>query len=76
LGDRLKTAGIPTETRLYPGVTHEFFGTGAVVPEGKAAVEFASERLRQSFAAVPTMPAMAEPMRRGRPMRGEAARSR
>jgi acetyl esterase/lipase len=63
LGDRLRTAGVPTETRLYPGVTHEFFGTGAVVPDGKAAVEFASERLRQSFAAVPPMPA---PTRRGR----------
>lgn len=68
LGDRLRTAGVPTETRLYPGVTHEFFGTGAVVPEGKAAVAFASERLRQSFDAVPPMPA---PTRRGR-VRAEA----
>lgn len=63
LGDRLRPAGVPTETRLYPGVTHEFFGTGAVVPAGKAAVAFASERLRQSFAAVPPLPA---PTRRGR----------
>lgn len=63
LGDRLRAAGVPTETRLYPGVTHEFFGTGAVVPEGRAAVDFASERLRESFAAVPPMPA---PSRRGR----------
>lgn len=63
LGERLRTAGVPTETRLYPGVTHEFFGAGAVVPEGKAAVAFASERLRQSFAAVPPAPA---PGRRGR----------
>ncbi len=71
LGDRLRTGGVPEETRLYPGVTHEFFGTGAVVPEGKAAVEFASERLKQSFAAVPTPPA---PTRRGRAIRAHATR--
>ncbi len=76
LGERLKAVGVPTETRLYPGVTHEFFGTGAVVPEGKAAVDFASERLRQSFAAVPAAPAMAEPTRRGRPMRANTTRDR
>jgi len=76
LGDRLKTAGIPVETRIYPGVTHEFFGTGAVVPEGKAAADYASERLRQSFAAVAPMPAMAEPMHRGRRMRSNAAGTR
>ena len=70
LGDRLRTAGVPEETRLYPGMTHEFFGTGAVVPEGKAAVEFASERLRQSFAAVPPAPA---PTRRGRAVRARTA---
>ena len=69
LGERLKAAGVPTETRLYPGVTHEFFGTGAVVPEGKAAVVFASEQLRQSFAAVPAASAMAKPVRHRRPMR-------
>ncbi len=74
LGDRLKTAGVPTEVRLYTGVTHEFFGTGAVVPEGKAAVDFASERLRQSFAAVPAMPPRAEPGYRGRRMRGHTVR--
>lgn len=72
LGDRLRTAGVPEETRLYPGVTHEFFGTGAVVPEGKAAVEFASERLRQSFAAVPPLPATT---RHGRAVRAHTTRA-
>ena len=71
LGDRLRTAGVPEETRLYPGVTHEFFGAGAVVPEGKAAVAFASERLKQSFAAVPPLPA---PTRRGRAVRAHTTR--
>ena len=73
LGDRLKTAGIPTEVRLYPGTTHEFFGTGAVVPEAQAAVAFASERLRQSFAAVPDAPVPAAHTRRARPARDPAA---
>jgi len=76
LGDRLKTAGIPTEVRLYPGVTHEFFGTGAVVPEGKAAVDFASEQLRQSFAAIPAMPIRAEPAHQARPMRAHVTQRR
>ena len=76
LGEHLKAAGIPTETRLYRGVTHEFFGTGAVVPEGKAAVDFASEQLRQSFAAVPAPSTMAEPARHRRAMRAHAPHAR
>ncbi len=76
LGEHLKAAGVPTETRLYPGVTHEFFGTGAVVPEGKAAAAFAGEQLRQSFAAVPSTPVTAEPVRHRRAMRTHVPRSR
>ncbi len=72
LGDRLKMAGVPTEVRLYPGVTHEFFGTGAVVQAGKAAGDFAGERLREAFAAVPTAPVKATPARRARPVRDHA----
>ena len=33
LAQKLSAAGVPTEVRTYPGVTHEFFGTAAVVPE-------------------------------------------
>ncbi len=76
LGDRLKTAGVSTEVRLYPGMTHEFFGTGAVVQAGKAAEDFASERLRESFAAVPAMPIQAMPAHRARPMRAHTMRGR
>ncbi len=75
LGDRLKMAGIPTEIRLYPGVTHEFFGTGAVVPEGKAAVDFASMRLREAFAAVPEMPVRQAPMHRAQATRVHRGRA-
>ncbi len=73
LGEHLKAAGVPTEVRLYPGVTHEFFGTGAVVLEGKAAADFASEQMRQAFAAVPPVPMRAEPVRQRRSMRTHAA---
>jgi len=61
---------------FYPGVTHEFFGAGAVVPAGKAAEDYASKRLRQSLTAVAPMPAMAEPMHRGRRMRSNAGGTR
>ncbi|MGI4952200.1 MAG: alpha/beta hydrolase fold domain-containing protein [Janthinobacterium lividum] len=53
LAQKLTAAGVPTEVRTYAGVTHEFFGTGAVVPTGQEAVGYASGRLRQSFAALP-----------------------
>ncbi len=31
--DKLKAAGVPVTHKLYKGVTHEFFGMGAVVDE-------------------------------------------
>jgi hypothetical protein len=36
---------------LYPGVTHEFFGMGAVVDKAKEAVQFAAEGLKSGFSA-------------------------
>lgn len=47
--ERLSAAGINTRYRNYTGVTHEFFGTGAVVDKGKDAVEFAAQGLRTVF---------------------------
>ncbi|MET0982756.1 MAG: hypothetical protein ABWY02_11690 [Telluria sp.] len=35
----------------YSGVTHEFFGMGAVVPKAKEAEQFAAEALKKAFAA-------------------------
>lgn len=61
LAQKLSAAGVQTDTRTYTGTTHEFFGTGAVVPLGRQAVAYGSERLRQSFAA--TAP-VAEPRAR------------
>lgn len=47
--NKLAAAGNPVAYRLYPGVTHEFFGMGAVVDKAKAAEEFGGARLAASF---------------------------
>jgi len=47
--ERLEGAGVDVEYELYSGVTHEFFGMGAIVPDARAAVELAASRLRKSF---------------------------
>lgn len=48
LEEALQTAGVPVERRIYSGVTHEFFGAGAVVEKARAAMQFAGERLRET----------------------------
>lgn len=47
---RLAAAGVPVDYRNYPGVTHEFFGMGAVLPDARQAVEQAAGNLKKSFA--------------------------
>lgn len=47
--DALENAGVPVERRDYEGVTHEFFGTAAVVQKASEAQEYAGKRLKQSF---------------------------
>lgn len=47
--DRLKKEGVPVGYADYKGVTHEFFGMGAVVPEAKKAEDFAIEALKKYF---------------------------
>jgi len=46
----LRQAGIPVEQMTYAGATHEFFGMGTVVPQAKAAMSMATERLAAAFA--------------------------
>ncbi len=48
-GKKLSAAGVAVAYRNYDGVTHEFFGMGAVLPKAKDAVAFAAEHLRKSF---------------------------
>ena len=49
LADRLRAAGVTVNQRLYPRVTHEFFGAAAVIDEAKQAQAFASQNLRQAL---------------------------
>ncbi len=46
---KLRAAGIPVRARLYRGVTHEFFGMGAVIDQSKDAVNFAAQGLKDAF---------------------------
>jgi acetyl esterase len=47
--DKLKKDGVKVEYKEYKGVTHEFFGMGAVVPEAKDAEQFAADGLKKAF---------------------------
>lgn len=49
LAEKLRAAGVPVAARNYTGVTHEFFGAGAVVAKGKEARAFVGERPRAAF---------------------------
>jgi acetyl esterase/lipase len=49
--DALKKAGVKVDYKLYNGVTHEFFGMGAVVPKAKDAEQYAADALKKAFAA-------------------------
>ena len=47
--DALGAAGVDASYQLYEGVTHEFFGMGALVDEANDAVAAAAERLTAAF---------------------------
>ena len=49
LADKLEAAGVTTAYELYKGVTHEFFGMAAVIPEAKAAQELAAKMLKAAL---------------------------
>ncbi|MDF7814985.1 alpha/beta hydrolase [Hymenobacter sp. YC55] len=46
---KLKAAGVAVTTKVYEGVTHEFFGMATVVPEAKDAQALAATELKKSF---------------------------
>ncbi|TWI67260.1 acetyl esterase/lipase [Pseudoduganella lurida] len=48
--ERLKKDGVKVDYRQFDGVTHEFFGMGAVVPKAMDAQNFANEGLKKAFA--------------------------
>ncbi|QJE99378.1 alpha/beta hydrolase [Luteolibacter luteus] len=49
LAAKLKADGVKVELKNYQGVTHEFFGMGAVVDKAKEAVDFAAGRLNEAL---------------------------
>ena len=49
LNDKLNAAGVSSEYKLYEGVTHEFFGMAAVVPQAKEAQALAASKLKAAF---------------------------
>ena len=59
--EMLKKAGVKVDYANYTGVTHEFFGMGAVLPDAKRAVKQASSNLKRSFQA-PRMRREARPL--------------
>jgi acetyl esterase/lipase len=54
LGNKLRETQTKLQIKDYPGVTHEFFGMGAVVAKAGDAMSFAARELRNSFDAVET----------------------
>ncbi len=51
LAAALKAAGNDVEQRTFPGVTHEFFGMGAVVKGAMDAETYATDRLKPALTA-------------------------
>ena len=49
LGDKLRAAGVSTTYQLYNGVTHEFFGMAAIIPEAKQAQQLVVDNLKSAF---------------------------
>lgn len=49
LRDKLTTNGVAVDYTLYPGTTHEFFGTYDVVPPAQTAQAHAADRLKAAF---------------------------
>lgn len=49
LSDNLKKAGVASDYKLYNGMTHEFFGMAAIIPEAKEAQGLAADDLKKAF---------------------------
>jgi acetyl esterase len=49
LADKLGQAGVQTRYQNYEGVTHEFFGMGAVLADAESAQTLAVQELKQAF---------------------------
>jgi acetyl esterase len=45
----LKAANVPVERKVYDGVTHEFFGMGAVIDKARDAEQYVGNRLKAAL---------------------------
>ncbi len=53
---KLQAAGVPVAMKRFEGVTHEFFGMGAVLDKAKEAVALGGGELKKSLSGAPAMP--------------------
>ena len=51
LAQKMKQAGVEVTRKVYPGVTHEFFGMAQVLDQAEAAQNMAADQLKQAFTA-------------------------
>ncbi len=49
LADKLSAANVAVEQKVFDGVTHEFFGMAAVLPQAKDAQKMAVDQLKSAF---------------------------
>jgi len=49
LAKKLQAANVSVTTKVYEGVTHEFFGMATVVPQAKEAQKMAADALKAAF---------------------------
>ena len=49
VAERMRSAGVSTDVRLYRGVTYDFFGLGRSVPEAATAEDDVTRRLQAGF---------------------------
>lgn len=49
LADKMRAAGDQVDQHTFPGVTHEFFGMGAVVDQATMAEQMAANALKKAF---------------------------
>jgi len=49
LADKMKAAGVSVDSKNYDGVTHEFFGMAAIVPQAKDAQAYAADFFKKAF---------------------------
>ena len=68
LAAKLLAAGVPTQARVFPGTTYDFFGLGRQVPEAAAAEDYAATQLKAAFFRA-DLPVLRGPVRPIRPAR-------